>query len=84
MIGGPLARVAEPTPMALPPSVRRVLACILEGDGDKQIAAKLGLSIYTVNDYTKTIYRHFGVQSRSQLLARWVRRGWPSLASWAE
>jgi DNA-binding CsgD family transcriptional regulator len=84
MIGGPLARVTEPTPMALPPSVRRVLACILEGDGDKQIAARLGLSIYTVNDYTKTIYRHFGVQSRSQLLARWIRRGWPSLASWAE
>jgi DNA-binding CsgD family transcriptional regulator len=48
----------------------------LEGDGDKQIAARLVLSKYTVNQYTKLIFRHFGVNSRPELLARWVRRGY--------
>lgn len=76
MIGGPLARFSEPSPADLTPTARRVLACLLEGDGDKQVAKRLRLSAYTVNDYTKRIYRHFGVRSRSELLARWVRRGW--------
>ncbi len=78
MIGGPLARFADPSPMHLPQRARPVLACLLEGDGDKQIAARLGLSVHTVNEYTKAIYRHFGVRSRPELLARWIRRGWTS------
>ena len=84
MIGGPLARFVDPTPVGLAPSVRRVLACLLEGDGDKQIAARLRLSLHTVNEYTKAIYRHFGVRSRPELLARWIRRGWPDPPPWAE
>lgn len=81
MIGGPLARFADPSPADLPARARPVLACLLEGDGDKQIAARLGLSVHTVNEYTKAIYRHFGVRSRPELLARWIRRGWTSLSS---
>ncbi len=56
--------------------MRQVLACLLEGDGDKQIAARLRLSLHTVNEYTKVIFRHFGVRSRPELLTRWVRRKW--------
>jgi DNA-binding CsgD family transcriptional regulator len=51
-----------------------VLACLLEGDGDKQIAARLSISPYTVNQYTKAIFSHFGCQSRAELLSRWIRR----------
>ena len=82
MIGGPLARFADPSPAALPPRVREVLRCFLEGDSDKQVMARLGLSRHTVNQYAKLIHRHFGVSSRAELLARWVRRGWP-VGGWA-
>src|SRR5947209_4553038 len=54
LLGGPLARFHEPAPSALPPRVRAVLRCLLEGDSDKQIAARLRISRYTVNQYTKT------------------------------
>jgi DNA-binding CsgD family transcriptional regulator len=74
LIGGPLARFEAPSAANLAPRVRRVLDCLLEGDGDKQIAARLGISRYTVNEYTKIIFWHFGVQSRSELMARWIRR----------
>ena len=76
LVGGPLARFTEPRPSALPPRARAVLRCLLEGDADKQIAARLGISRLTVNVHTKVIYKHFGVSSRAELLARWVRRGW--------
>jgi DNA-binding CsgD family transcriptional regulator len=76
LVGGPLARFAEPSASELPPRVRQVLVCLLEGDGDKQIARRLRLSTYTVNQYTKMIYHHFRVDGRVGLLARWVRRGW--------
>lgn len=84
LIGGPLARFADPSPRALTPRVRRILSCLLEGDSDKQVASRLGLSPYTVNQHTKTIYRHFGVQSRAELLSRWVRRGWSGRFPWAD
>lgn len=76
LVGGALARFSEPSPSDLTPRRRQVLACLLEGDGDKQIAKRMGLSLHTVNEHTKAIFRHFGVRSRPELLARWVRRGW--------
>ncbi|MBX9625568.1 MAG: helix-turn-helix transcriptional regulator [Gemmataceae bacterium] len=84
LVGGPLARFSEPSPSALPLRCRQVLKCLLDGDGDKQIAARLGLSPYTVNEYTKRVYRHFGVEGRAELLARWVRRGWGLKGGWAD
>jgi DNA-binding CsgD family transcriptional regulator len=81
LIGGPLARFEDPCAADLPPRIRQVLACLLEGDGDKQIARRLGLSALTVNQYTKVIYRHFAVAGRVGLLSRWVRRGWRNPAS---
>ena len=68
-------RSYDPSPADLPPRQRQALACLLDGDGDKQIAARLGLTRNTINDYTKAIYRHFGVKGRAQLQARWIRRG---------
>ncbi|APW63912.1 helix-turn-helix transcriptional regulator [Paludisphaera borealis] len=84
LVGGPLARFTDPSPRDLPPRARQVLACLLEGDGDKQAAARLRLSPHTVNQYVKLIFRHFGVSSRTELLARWIRRGWGSRFSWLE
>jgi DNA-binding CsgD family transcriptional regulator len=84
LIGGPLARFADPSPSTLSPRVRQVLKCLLEGDGDKQIATRLGLKRHTVNEYVDKIFRHFGVVSRPELLARWVRRGWGGKFAWAD
>ena len=82
LIGGPLAGFHEPSPADLPPRVRQTLRCLLDGDGDKQIASRLDLSQYTVNQYTKMIFAHFGVSSRAELLARWIRRGWANKCAW--
>jgi DNA-binding CsgD family transcriptional regulator len=50
LVGGPLARANDPSPADLAPRVRQVLRHLLEGDGDKQIAARLGLTRHTVNE----------------------------------
>ncbi len=52
---------------------QQTLTCLLSGDSEKQIAAKLALSRHTVHVYVKGLYRHFGASSRGELLARWVR-----------
>lgn len=83
-LGGALARFREPSPAALAPRVRDVLRCLLEGDSDKQIAARLGIGRHTVNQYAKVIFGHFGVNTRPELLARWVRRGWGARFAWAD
>jgi DNA-binding CsgD family transcriptional regulator len=83
LIGGPLAGFHEPSPADLPPRVRQTLQCLLEGDSDKEVARRLGLGRYTVNQYTKVIFAHFGVESRAELLARWIRRGWGTKCAWA-
>lgn len=76
LVGNALARFNDPCPSDLPPRTRQVLGCLLEGDSDKQVAARLGMSGHTVNGHTKVLFRHFGVQTRMELLARWVRHGY--------
>lgn len=82
LVGGALAGFNEPSPGELAPRVRAVLACLLEGDSDKQVAGRLRLSVFTVNQYVKVIFAHFGVSSRPELLARWIKRGWGNKGGW--
>jgi len=42
--------------------------------GEKQVAARLDLSHATTHQYVSTLYRHFGVRSRAQLLAHIIKR----------
>jgi DNA-binding NarL/FixJ family response regulator len=84
LVGGPLARLHEPSPSGLTPRLRQVLQLLLEGEADKAMASHLGLTRYTVNQYTKAVFRHFGVRSRAELLARWVRRGRSERFAWAD
>jgi DNA-binding CsgD family transcriptional regulator len=84
LLGASLARFQEPSPSDLPLRVRQMLRCLLEGDSDKQAAARLGLGRHTVNQYTKVIFAHFRVGSRAELLARWIRRGWSNKCAWAD
>lgn len=54
---------------SLPPRVAQVLQGLLAGKAEKVIAADLGLSPHTVNRHVQRLYRHFGVNSRAQLVA---------------
>jgi DNA-binding CsgD family transcriptional regulator len=74
LLGGPLAIETELGPDALPPRLRQTLACLAEGDSEKHIAARLGLSQATVHQYVTMLYRRFRVRSRAQLLAHVMRR----------
>ena len=74
LIGKALVSVYDPDPLQLPRRERETLACLLEGDSEKQVAARLGLSPLTTHQYVKSLYRRFGVQSRAELLAYFLRR----------
>jgi DNA-binding CsgD family transcriptional regulator len=58
----------------LSPRQRQTLELLLSGDAEKQIAARLNISRHTVHVYVKSLYKRFGVCSRGELLARWVRK----------
>ena len=66
--------LASPQVAALTPRQKETLQLLLAGHGEKQIAARLGLSRNTVHHYVKAIHRHFGVSSRSELLAKWLQK----------
>jgi DNA-binding NarL/FixJ family response regulator len=69
----PIARSpVDPVLAALSPRLTQVLDLLLLGDAEKQVARKLGLSPYTINGYVKDLYRRFGVNSRGELMARFV------------
>ena len=74
LIGRQLVSASEPRPGTLAPRLRETLACLMEGDSEKQIAARLGISHPTVHQYVTALYRRFGVQSRGQLLAYILKR----------
>jgi DNA-binding NarL/FixJ family response regulator len=82
LIGGPLVSATDPSVGQLSRRLRETLTCLLEGDSEKQVAARLGLSNATVHQYVTTLYRHFDVQSRAQLLAHVIRRVGHSDPSW--
>jgi DNA-binding CsgD family transcriptional regulator len=57
----------------LSPRQREVRRRLLDGGAPKQIAAELGISVNTVNEYIRGIYRAEGVTTRAELLARALR-----------
>ena len=74
LIGRSLVSDAEPRADTLSPRLRQTLACLLEGDSEKQVASRLGLSQATTHEYVTALYRHFGVRSRAQLMAHAIKR----------
>jgi DNA-binding CsgD family transcriptional regulator len=74
LIGRQLVSATESSPDKLSPRLRQTLACLIEGDSEKQVAARLGLSPTTVHEYVTALYRRFGVHSRGELLAHVMRR----------
>ena len=73
---------------ALSPRLQQTPACLLDGDGEKQLAARLGLSRATIHQYVTALSRYFGVTSRAHLLALMIKRirrdGWSRLSPGSE
>ena len=71
--GGSLQASSDDDPPTPPFHLSRrllqTLALLLEGDAEKEVALKLGLSPHTVHVYVKALYRRFAVNSRGELLA---------------
>ncbi len=77
LIGRSLVSATEPGPEGLSPRLRQTLGYLLEGESEKQIASRLGVSHATAHQYVTALYRRFGVHSRSQLLALFITRSRP-------
>jgi DNA-binding CsgD family transcriptional regulator len=54
------------------PRHRTILNLLCDGWSRKKIADHLKLSVNTVHGYTRTIFRHFGVHTQSELLSRFT------------
>jgi DNA-binding CsgD family transcriptional regulator len=67
-IGGRAASGGE-----LTPTERRIAEVVAEGMTNKEAAAALFVSVHTVEDALKRIYRKLGVRSRTEL-SRWLNR----------
>ena len=74
LVGGVLSDGTDPI-AALPPRLRKTLDRLLVGDSEKQAALALGLSKATVHEYVGLLYRHFGVNSRSEMMVECLSRG---------
>jgi DNA-binding NarL/FixJ family response regulator len=58
----------------LSPRLQQILAYLLDGKSEKEIACALGLSPHTVHVYVKTLYQRYEVNSRGELMSLWVKR----------
>ena len=56
----------------LSPRQREVLINMLGGEGRKQIARKMQLSEYTIDEHTQAIYKQFKVTSKPELLSLFI------------
>ncbi|MBK9209474.1 MAG: response regulator transcription factor [Anaerolineales bacterium] len=56
-----------------------VLACVVRGMSNKEIANLLGISHQTVKNHVTAILRKFGVEDRTQAVVFALKRGWVTL-----
>lgn len=54
---------------------REILALLADGLGNKQIAARLGISPNTVKTHLELLFEKIGVSSRAEAVATGVRKG---------
>lgn len=67
-------RVAPEPDLALSPREAEILKLLAEGLLYKEIADRFGNSVYTINAHIRRIYEKLHVQSRSQAVAKYMRR----------
>jgi DNA-binding NarL/FixJ family response regulator len=52
------------------PQQARIVALILHGLGDKEVAAELGLRVPTIRTYLERVFQRVGVRDRVELVIR--------------
>jgi hypothetical protein len=57
----------------LPPRLKEVLSRLLKAEPPKRIAFEMNISVHTVRDHIKRIYKRFGVSSQAELLALFMQ-----------
>lgn len=67
--------VADGSTRALPLREGQVLACLLRGLRNKEIAAELELSVKTVETYRARLMKRFGCNSMAELVIHAIREG---------
>ena len=80
--GRRLSHPDDPVPDALPRRARSVLHHWLDGLLEKEVAAVLDISDGAVHKQVHRIYRHYGVSSRGQLQAEFLKHGWGRRRDW--
>jgi DNA-binding NarL/FixJ family response regulator len=78
---GKLSFDVRPGPGAahLSPREREVLAAVVEGLSNDEIASRLGISPRTVESHLRRLFERHGVASRTELATRALRDGWLEL-----
>jgi DNA-binding CsgD family transcriptional regulator len=66
------AHRTAPKLASLAPRLQPVLRYLMQGDSDKEIAAKLKLSRHTIHRYAQAIFAELGVHGRGELLAKYA------------
>lgn len=69
LMGNTIGENVEANRPVLTVAQQRVYEAFLQGLSEKEVAAQLGVSVHSVHNHTKSIYRAFNVNSRAQLLA---------------
>lgn len=73
LIGTKVASLKGSPARPLSPRLRQTLDLLLSGRSEKQIAEQSGLAKSTVNEYVAALYQRYGVGSRAELMARFLR-----------
>ena len=73
MLDGKAAAAKQPSRDILSPQERRILALVVEGKTNKEIAKALGLSDKTIKNYLSNAFQKLHVGRRSHAAALYTR-----------
>jgi hypothetical protein len=68
----PISESTDPEYLSLPHRLRLTLRSLLQGKSAKETAKELGLSLSTVETYVKDLYARLQVESRPELMTRFL------------
>jgi DNA-binding CsgD family transcriptional regulator len=68
----PVSVSPQPKQTSLSRRLWQTLEYLLDGCSEKEVARALAISCHTVHTYVKRLYLYFGVESRAELMARFV------------
>jgi two-component system, NarL family, nitrate/nitrite response regulator NarL len=74
-VGGGIRPVSDPDSLGLTPREFEVLAGLVQGKCNKEIARQLGIAEQTVKNHLRPVFKKFGVLKRAELLVKMFEKG---------